>query len=218
MALVTNAPDICLPRTHAAKRLSILEAATDVFFREGFAGANIDMIAAEAGVSRQTIYNHHGDKENLFVAVVRMLTEQLNSGFFDTLSTFPDHPADLEKELIDFAFNLNLNCICNSSGKYFRKLIETEGQRYPELFAAWRTDGPGKVWAVLAAHLARLAHAGYLDIDDPDVAARQFLALINADLRISMALGDPIREEHVRQSAGNAIRTFLRAFGKRATI
>ena len=50
--------------------LSILEAAASVFCREGFAGANIDLIAAEAGVSRQTVYNHHGDKENLFVAVV----------------------------------------------------------------------------------------------------------------------------------------------------
>ena len=41
-----------------------------VFCREGFAGANIDLIAAEAGVSRQTVYNHHGDKEKLFMAVV----------------------------------------------------------------------------------------------------------------------------------------------------
>ncbi len=47
-----------------------------MFCREGFAGANIDLIAAEAGVSRQTVYNHHGDKEKLFIAVVRDLTER----------------------------------------------------------------------------------------------------------------------------------------------
>ncbi len=216
MALTEPSPDIVLPRGHAAKRVSILEAATDVFCREGYAGANIDMIAAEAGVSRQTVYNHHGDKERLFVAVVRALTERTNAGIFATLATFPDKPQDLAAELVEFAVRLNRNCICNSDGKYLRKLIEAEGQRYPELFATWRENGPGKTWAALAARFARLALAGYLDLDDPDAAARQFLALAEADLKISMILGDQIGEDRVRDAAKNAVRTFLRAYGKRA--
>jgi AcrR family transcriptional regulator len=215
MAFTDTAPDTCPPRSHAAKRVSILEAATDVFCREGYAGANIDMIAAEAGVSRQTIYNHHGDKEKLFVAVVQALTERTNAGIFATLATFPDQPADLGSELVDFAVRLNRNCICNSDGKYLRKLIEAEGQRYPELFASWREDGPGKTWAALAARFARLAHAGYLELDDPDLAARQFLALTDADLKVSMLLGDQPDEASVRQAATNAVRTFLRAYGAR---
>jgi AcrR family transcriptional regulator len=214
MALTNTIPDICAPRSHAAKRVSILEAATYVFCREGYAGANIDMIAAEAGVSRQTIYNHHGDKEKLFVAVVQALTERANAGIFATLATFPDHPDDLEAELVAFAVRLNRNCICNSDGKYLRKLIQAEGERYPELFATWREDGPGKTWTALAARFARLAYAGYLEIDDPDVAARQFLALINADLQISMILGDQPDDASVREAAVNAVRTFLRAYGK----
>jgi AcrR family transcriptional regulator len=218
MALIEPSPDNCAPRTHAAKRVSILEAATDVFCREGYAGANIDMIAAEASVSRQTVYNHHGDKEKLFVAVVRALTERANAGLFATLATFPDQPSDIGSELVEFAVRLNRNCLCNTDGKYLRKLIEAEGQRYPELFEPWREDGPGKTWAALAARFARLAHAGHLDIDDPDVAARQFLALINADLHLSMVLGDRISEERARDAARNGLRTFLRAYGKRATL
>lgn len=217
MALIEPSPDSCAPRTHAAKRVSVLEAATGVFCREGYAGANIDMIAAEAGVSRQTVYNHHGDKEKLFVAVVRTLTERANAGIFATLATFPDHPADIEAELVEFAVRLHRDCICNDDGKYLRKLIEAEGRRYPELFAPWREDGPGKTWAALAARFARLAHAGHLDIDDPDVAARQFLALINADLHLSMVLGDPISGDRARDAARNGLKTFLRAYGKRAT-
>lgn len=215
MAFTDVAPDICPPRTHAAKRVSILEAATDVFCREGYVGANIDMIAAEAGVSRQTIYNHHGDKEKLFVAVVQALTERANAGIFATLATFPDQPADLQGELVEFAVRLNRNCLCNSDGQHLRKLIEAEGRRYPELFSTWRQDGPSKTWAALAARFARLAHSGYLDVDDPDIAARQFLALIDADLKISMLLGDQVDEKRAREAAGNAVRTFLRAYGKR---
>jgi AcrR family transcriptional regulator len=213
------APDITVlepaaQRGHIAKRVSILDAAANVFCREGYGGANIDMIAAEAGVSRQTVYNHHGDKTNLFVAVVREITERTNAGVFATLATFPDQPRDLEADLIDFAMRLNRNCVCNRDGKFLRKLIQTEGERYPELFETWRTDGPGKTWAALAARFARLAHAGYLEMDDPDVAARQFLALVNADLQMSFVLGITPSEEELRTAATNAVRTFLRAYGK----
>lgn len=214
MAFTDTIPDSCPPRSHAAKRVSIIEAATDVFCREGYAGANIDMIAAEAGVSRQTVYNHHGDKEKLFIAVVQALTERTNAGIFATLARFPDQPQDLESDLTEFAVRLNRNCICNSDGKHLRKLIEMEGQRYPELFAGWREEGPGKTWTALAARFARLAHSGHLELDDPDVAARQFLGLINAELHVPMALGDKIDESRVHSAASNAVRTFLRAYGR----
>ncbi|ESY04811.1 MULTISPECIES: TetR/AcrR family transcriptional regulator [unclassified Mesorhizobium] len=208
-------PDIFPPRGHEAKRMSIIDAAASVFCREGFAGANIDLIAVEAGVSRQTIYNHHRDKEKLFMAVVRDLTERCNAGIFATFASFPDQPKDLEADLIGFAVRMNQNCICNRDGRFLRKLIQTEGERYPELFAEWRDQGPGRTWPALAARFARLAHAGHLAVDDPDVAARQFLALANAELQTTFMLGSMPSEDEVLQSATHGVRTFLRAFGKR---
>jgi len=203
------------PRGHEAQRISIIDAAGSVFCREGFAGANIDLIAAQAGVSRQTVYNHHGDKEKLFVAVVRDLTERCNAGIFDTIATFPDQPRDLEADLVAFALSMNRNCICNREGKFLRKLIQAEGERYPELFAVWREQGPGRTWPALAARFARLAHAGHLVIDDPDVAARHFLALVNAELQTTFMLGGTPSEAEVARSAGNGLHAFLRAYGRR---
>lgn len=211
-----HSPDITAsPRSHSAKRVSIIEAAARVFCQEGFGGTNIDLIAAEAGVSRQTVYNHHGDKEKLFTAVVREVTERMNVSVFETLATFPDHPKDLQAELTGFGVRLNTNCLCNRDGQFLRKLLQTEGERYPQLFATWRENGPVKTWAALAARFARLAHAGFLDIDDPDLAARQFLALNNADLQMSLAFGDKLSEEDLWRSSSNAVATFLRAFGRK---
>lgn len=209
-----HAPDSFPPRGHEAKRASIMDAAGSVFCREGFAGANIDLIAAEAGVSRQTIYNHHGDKEKLFVAVVRDLTERCNAGIFTTLASFPDQPADLEGDLVRFAVRMNRNCLCNRDGKALRKLIQAEGERYPELFAVWREQGPGRTWPALAARFARLALAGHLSMDDPDIAARHFLALVNAELQTTFMLGGTPTEEEVLQSARNGVSAFLRAYSK----
>lgn len=203
------------PRTHAAKRKSIVDAAAGVFCREGFAGANIDMVAAEAGVSRQTVYNHHGDKETLFGAVVREITDRINAEVFDTLATFPDKPNDLRQELTTFAQRMACNCMCNRDGRFMRRLLQSEGERSPQLFAGWRENGPQKTNAALAARFARLALAGHLDVDDPDVAARQFLALVYADLQMTMMLGDTPDPEQVRRSCEVAVDTFLRAYGKR---
>ncbi|MDX8459549.1 TetR/AcrR family transcriptional regulator [Mesorhizobium humile] len=208
-------PDTFPPRSHEAKRVSVVDAAASVFCREGYAGANIDLIAAEAGVSRQTVYNHHGDKEKLFVAVVRDLTERCNAGIFATFATFPDQPTNLEADLVAFAVRMNRNCICNRDGRFLRKLIQAEGERYPELFAEWREQGPGRTWSALAARFARLAFAGHLSIGDPDVAARQFLALVNAELQITFMLGGVPTEEEVLRSATNGVRTFLGAFGRK---
>ncbi|TIT75408.1 MAG: TetR/AcrR family transcriptional regulator, partial [Mesorhizobium sp.] len=52
----------------------------------------------------------------------------------------------------------------------------------------------------------------HLSIDDPDVAARQFIALVNAELQTTFMLGGMPTEEEVLRSATNGVRTFLRAF------
>lgn len=199
-------------RGQSAKRVSILDAAAEVFCREGFAGANIDQIAAEAGVSRQTIYNHHGDKHALFMTVIRELTERSSAGLFATLASFPDDPVDLEAELTAFAGRLLRSGTCNRDCSVLRRLIDAEGERYPELFVTWRQHGPGRTWAAMAARFALLDHAGHLSVEDPQLAARQFMALLHADLHPALLQGPRPTEAEIDAAAAAAVRTFLRAF------
>ena len=198
-----------------SKRALIIDTASRVFAREGFAGASIDMIAAEAGVSRQTVYNQIGDKERVFAAVVEDTTERANAGLFATLASFPDRPTDLETELVAFARRLASTCMCDQRAAALHKLVETEGQRYPEVFEAWRERGPGRVWSAVSARLSRLAHDGLLDLDDPDLAARQLISLVNMDLRPAAMMGKRLTESEVEVAARAAVRTFLRAYGRR---
>jgi AcrR family transcriptional regulator len=206
------------PRGNYNKRCQIIEAATAVFCRDGFIGASIDAVAAEAGVSRQTIYNQMGDKEKLFAEVVRGINERSSAVMVKTLATFPEKPQDIEKELIEFATRLTRNCICDVDAVAMRKLIENEGRRYPELFTTWREYGPGKNWPAISARFARLAREGQIEFDDPDLAARQFMALISADLPDSPAPGEEPTEDEVRKAATNAVKTFIRAYGPRDKV
>jgi AcrR family transcriptional regulator len=49
----------------AHTRQRFLDAARDVFYREGYYGATVDQIVAEAGASRPTFYLHFKDKEEV---------------------------------------------------------------------------------------------------------------------------------------------------------
>jgi len=53
-----------------SKRLRILEAARHVCAREGYEAATMEAVAAEARVSKGTLYNYFESKEHLFLATV----------------------------------------------------------------------------------------------------------------------------------------------------
>jgi len=47
----------------------MLDAAAEIFGEQGYAGANMDEIAARCGVTKPMIYNYFGSKKGLFMAV-----------------------------------------------------------------------------------------------------------------------------------------------------
>lgn len=60
-----------------ARRQQISQAAVTVFARDGFQGGSVDDIAAEAGLSKGSIYRYFEDKEALFFAAFEVVQEQV---------------------------------------------------------------------------------------------------------------------------------------------
>jgi len=54
----------------AATRTRLLEAAARVYAARGFAGATLDDVAEEAGLTKGAVYGHFGSKDNLLVALM----------------------------------------------------------------------------------------------------------------------------------------------------
>src|SRR5512133_831632 len=78
------------------KRRKILSGAREVFAELGFERASVDVIAARAGVSKATVYNHFADKQALFVAAVVEATDAMRA----SLGACVDRPGgDLEQAL-----------------------------------------------------------------------------------------------------------------------
>ena len=73
------------------KRTQILAGAASVFAADGYEGASMARIAAVAGVSKGTLYNHFDSKAALFTAYVG---EKCGQHLANVSSTGADHDGD----------------------------------------------------------------------------------------------------------------------------
>lgn len=55
----------------------ILETAKEVFAKKGYEGARTDEIADFCGISKRTMYYYTGDKETLYIMVIKHLMDQI---------------------------------------------------------------------------------------------------------------------------------------------
>ena len=166
-----------VPSRRQAKRQAILDAARQVFLRDGYEVASVDAIAELAGVSKQTIYNHGSDKDSLFIQVINDMTEHCATTSVAAIEAVPTNQDRLEDELFEIAVALNER-VLDPDGMAFRPLIISEAHRNPERGRAWALEGQSPVINGLAGRLQALADAGRLDIDDAEIAAEQFYALV----------------------------------------
>lgn len=195
------------------KRQAILDAAFAVFARDGYRQASVDTVAATAGVAKHTIYNHFGDKQSLFRAAVAALADDaLARNLAAVESLRPDRePAEA---LTEVGRKL-AECYCDEKSWALRRLLHAEFGSMPELQDIVRDRATDKVNDALADRLARLALAGKLRITDPAMAAEQFGALLTAPLETRSRLGTrKLSKAELDEVTGNAVQTFLLAFGK----
>jgi AcrR family transcriptional regulator len=113
---------------YTPKQEAILLGAVQVFLRLGYAGTSMDRVAAEAGVSKQTIYSHFQDKEGLFKALMEQMTIRRFQAAFQA-TTLQGEP---EAVLRQFA-ETYLKKIDDKDYLALFRVIFAESVRFPEL-------------------------------------------------------------------------------------
>ncbi|MAT15487.1 MAG: TetR family transcriptional regulator [Planctomyces sp.] len=99
------------------KERDILKFALEVFAREGFHNADVQVIADLAGVGKGTIYRYFGNKEQLFLATSRRYVEHLGEHVDKQLGILP------EEYLTGKRFDLPdlLRRIARACAEYYQK-------------------------------------------------------------------------------------------------
>jgi AcrR family transcriptional regulator len=197
------------------KRRAILEGATTAFLRDGYVGTSMDEVASLAGVSKQTVYKHFGDKERLFTEVVLSIVDEAGDAVYEQVLRLQDS-GDLEADLRDLA-RRQLALVMQPRILQLRRLVIGEAGRFPELGRTFYERGPGRTIAALASVFSSLARRGLLELEDPQLAAAHFNWLImSIPLNRSMLLGDdePPSPEQLARYADAGVRVFVAAYGR----
>ncbi|MEV0174972.1 TetR/AcrR family transcriptional regulator [Streptomyces sp. NPDC050803] len=159
------------------KRRAIVRAARELFLREGF-GVGMDAIAAAAGVSKVTVYNHFGSKEALFSAVIAGALDEPLAGESTAALEHLAEAEDLRTAFVDAARSWVQSVRGNEEVAALRNLVAAEGHRLPELGLAWQRHGPEGHHPAVANALRALADRGRLVIPDLEAAIIQLYSLL----------------------------------------
>lgn len=159
-----------------AKHAAILVAARDCFVAEGF-DVNLQRVADLADVSKMTIYNHFGSKENLFLAVIdAALSETLNEALGVIEARLTDS-ADLRADLVA-ACQTWVAQMGSPEMAQLRNVVVGELRRIPNLAAEWSDKGPRRFHPVIGSALRREVRIGRLSIPDIGLAVLQLSGLV----------------------------------------
>ena len=192
-----------------AKRQAILEAAKTLFLRHGYDGSSMDAIAAEAGVSKLTVYSHFTDKESLFSEAVKAKCEgQLPELLFELVEG-----ASIESQLLDIGRGFHALVNSQESVELHRIMISLAAQD-SKLSKMFYEAGPQRLLSEMAHLLEQADRAGKLRIASPHEAADQFLSLIKGidNFRLLIGCADALEGEAAERHVCDAVGMFVRAY------
>ena len=186
---------------------AILEAALKVFAATGYTGTKMDAVAAEAGVTKPTLYSYFPSKESLFQAMMLGKRDQMLDVF--------EHPSQqgMVADLLVFAWAY-ADTVMRPEMLSLARLIIGEVQRFPEIGRAYQASGPDHLMRGIMRYLEGQRRAGRLDFEDAELAAQDLWGLIlSAPRTQALYMPDALPDRTtLRRYIVNGLRIFLKAY------
>jgi len=170
------------------KREELVQKALKVFYRNGFHATGMDMLVAETGVSKTSMYKHFRTKEDLILATLRLRDEQFRNWLFRRMEELGVTPGG------------QLLAMFDALGEWFTQ-PDFRGCMFIKASAEFQ-EAEHPIHAQSAEHKRLLyTHVRVLaeeaSVADPDALARQLLLLKEGAI-VTAHLG------HSKDPAGDA--------------
>lgn len=173
----------------------ILEAAYALFYRQGFNRTDMDDVAAEAGVSKRTVYVHFESKDRLLaeaLAAHEPLAEAHISAWADVLET--DLPAGVTRIFEDLAsWSRSIGWVGSGYTRLALELADLPGHPAREIARLHKARVAARITEALVRGGAR----------DPDALATQIQLLIEGASALTVIYGT---DKYCRHAAAAAAR------------
>ena len=192
------------------KRAAILDAAKRLFLERSYDGVSMDVIAAEAGVSKLTVYSHFKDKVSLFAAAVEArCDEQLPATLFRPGSA----DEGIGPRLRRIARSFHALATGPEAIELFR-VMAAQAQSNPEMAQRFYEAGPKRTLAEMEAVFRDAVARGQLEMDDPKRSAGHFFCLLKGEMHMRRLIGccESIDARECEEHIDSVVRLFLRAY------
>lgn len=193
------------------KRSAILCAATRLFLERGLQGTSMDAVAREAGVSKQTVYSHFENKDELFQACIKGKIAEY--GFGEDGEPGTDDPREtllrLARRFMALIFDPEVIAM--------HRLVLAEAPNFPRIAALFYESGPAATKRAVGAFLERLVQRGQLRIDDIEYAAWQFPNMAFGDFKVRLDFGmiDRVPEDQLEAHLQRVVDDFVALYSVR---
>jgi AcrR family transcriptional regulator len=119
------------------KRDHLMATAWRLFYRDGYRAVGIDMILAEAGVAKMTLYNHFSSKDELIIAVLEKRDCELRASIIAQVEATAGSPSDRLLAVFDWLETWFGSSDFNGCA-FIRALSEYPDTTHPIHQTAWR--------------------------------------------------------------------------------
>jgi len=195
----------CLSRGEQ-KRIAILDAARNVFLEVGFDVASMDRIATVAGVSKRTIYDHFGSKNDLFISIMFDLCSAKSNVMAMNLDM--ELPVETVLKGLGKAF---LRMMFDPEGMTLFRILVSQSVQFPELGNAFFDGGPKELIEKITGYFVEQEKRGHIEIGDCQEAAGSFMASMFGvhQIRCLLTGAPPPDEKQIEVMAEAAVQRFL---------
>jgi len=190
------------------KRQQILSAAINLFVEQGYSATSMEQIAKNADVSKQTVYSHFGNKDDLFSASIEQKCESLH-----ILDLSMHDLSDPQKILFQLAQRL-IDIIVSKQTCAVHKICAFESNTYPQVSNIYYQSGPLRVTNEITQLLEKLHQKKILAIENPRHAALQFLNMMKGELwmQIEFNMKERISSQEVEDYLRDSVAFFIRGY------
>ncbi len=196
----SNSPSAC-------KNAQIIEAAVAEFQKNGYAYASMDRISARASVSKRTLYKHFESKENLFRSIVMEL-----AGRFAKMQDIRYVSGrDIRAQLLELAWAEG-RILMRPDVMAMARMIISETLRNPAL--AEEAQGKVDKTATFVRMIEDADADGQLNVENPEVAGKEFIGLIKAKAFWPMLFsGSVVSEAEMAEIVESAVNMIMSRYG-----
>jgi AcrR family transcriptional regulator len=198
------------------KRAQILDGAKRCFMGVGFEASSMNDITAEAGVSKGTLYVYFKDKEALFGALI----DREKSAVMGAARKEIERSGTVAEQLHRFGAYVTARLTSDEVIRAQRMVLGIS-ERMPDVATRFFGSDAFSAHLILKDYLDRHIADGDFVIDDPDLAARQFLELSMASVykrRLFGNLPEPVPQGDIDSLVDKAVDMFMSYYAaKRVT-